>query len=80
MSNLLEKLDKEITEQTRNGRDMMYIETSDLEELGMSEFKNKGRVWIEIDKLNKLIKRYKDLQDNEPERIMQRKNEEAWEK
>ena len=78
--NILEKLDKEITEQTRNGRDMMYIETSDLEKLGMSEFKNKGRVWIEIDKLNKLIKRYKDLQQNTPERIMQRKNEEAWEK
>ena len=78
--NLLEKLDKEITQQTRNGRTDIYISTDDLEKLGMSEFRTKGRVWIKADKLNKLIKRYKDLQDNEPERIMQRKNEEAWEK
>ena len=79
MSNLLEKLDKEITEQTRNGRDMLYISTDDLEKLGMSEFRTKGRAWIKVECLNKLIKRYKDLQ-NEPEKIMQRRNEEAWEK
>ena len=77
--NILEKLDKEITQQTRNGRDMMYIETSDLEELGMSEFKNKGRVWIKVECLNKLIKLYKNKKIT-PEEIMQKRNEEAWEK
>ena len=76
---ILEKLDKEITEQTRNGRTGLYISTDDLEELGMTPFENKGRVWIDVSKLNKLIKRYKELQ-NEPEKIMQRRNEEAWEK
>lgn len=79
MSNLLEKLDKEITEQTRNGRDMMYIETSDLEELGMSEFKNKGRVWIKVECLNKIIRLYKD-KNITPEEILQKRNEAQWEK
>lgn len=74
---ILERLDKEIEQQTRNGRNEIYISTDDLEELGMTEFKNKGRVFIPLDKLNMLIDRYKD---NTPERIMQRKNEEVWEK
>ena len=42
--NILERLDKEITQQTRNGRTEIYVSTDDLEELGMSKFKNKGRV------------------------------------
>ena len=75
--NILERLDKEITQQTRNGRTEIYVSTDDLEELGMSKFKNKGRVYIPIEKLNILIDKYKD---NTPERIMQRKNEEVCEK
>lgn len=63
--NVLEKIEKEITEQTRNGRTIMYIHTDDLEQLGMTPFKNRGRVWIEISKLNMLIKDYKEREEEE---------------
>lgn len=63
--NLLEKLDKEITEQIRNGRTEIYISTDDLEALGMTPFENKGRVYIKIDELNKLIEIYKGKQKEE---------------
>ena len=59
--------------------EQIYISTDDLEALGMTPFKNKGRVWIDINKLNKLIKLY-EQKENEPERILQRRNEEVWEK
>ena len=60
---LLKRLDKEITEQTRNGRTEIYISTDDLEELGMSKFETKGRAWVKIDCLNKLINLYKEKED-----------------
>ena len=63
MSNLIEKLEEEITEQTRNGRTEIYISTDDLETLGMTPFENKGRVYIEIDELNKLIEIYKGKEE-----------------
>lgn len=63
--NVLEKIEKEITEQTRNGRTTMYIHTDDLEQLGMTPFKNRGRVWIELSKLNMLIKDYKEREEEE---------------
>lgn len=78
--NILEKLDKEITQQTRNGRSELYISTDDLEALGMSKFETSGRVWIKIEYLKKLINRYKNNIENTPEQIMQRRNEESWEK
>ena len=65
---LLEKLNKEISEQTRNGREELYISTDDLEELGMSGFKNKGRVWIKEYQLKIIMKAYKEKNIRDEER------------
>ena len=67
METILEKLNREITEQTRNGRTDIFISTYDLEKLGMSKFENQGRVYIPLDKLNKLIELYKEKQIKEKE-------------
>ena len=69
---LLEKLDKEITEQTRNGREDVYIDVDDLNELGYGIDPNKtGKVYVDLNYLRSAIKRYKfkgDLKvDIEPE-------------
>ena len=58
--NLLEKLDKEITQQTRNGRKEIYIEADDLRALGYHiDANKKGRTFIDLSILNEYIKRYK---------------------
>jgi len=60
MKELLEKLDKEIAEQTRNGRTEVYIEVDDLNALGYGIDPNKkGRVWVDVVYLKLLINRYK---------------------
>lgn len=60
MSDLLEKLDKEITEQTRNGREDVYIEVDDLNELGYRLDPNKkGRVYVDVGYLKIAMERYK---------------------
>ena len=59
MSSLLEKLDKEITEQTRNGREDVYIEVDDLNKLGYGIDPNKtGRVYVDVAYLKIAIERY----------------------
>lgn len=73
---ILERLERNIEHQTRNGRKEIYVSTDDLELLGMTPFEHKGMVYIELNKLNKLIERY----ENTPDRIIQRKEEECWEK
>ena len=60
MEELLEKLEKEITEQTRNGREDVYIEVDDLNELGYKIDPNKtGRVYVDVTYLKIVIQRYK---------------------
>lgn len=66
--NILDKIEKEISEQTRNGREDLYISTDDLEALGMSGFQNKGRVWIKEYQLKIIIKAYKEKIKKEIER------------
>ena len=59
MDNLIEKLDKEITQQTRNGRDTIYVEVEDLKKLGCSTDENKtGRIYVDVNYLRAAIKRY----------------------
>ena len=60
MNNLIEKLDKEITEQTRNGREDVYIEVEDLNKLGYGiDPKKTGRVYVDVNYLRIAMKRYK---------------------
>lgn len=73
---IIERLERNIIHQTRNGRTEIYISTDDLEQLGMTPFERKGMVFIELNKLNKLMEKY----ENTPDKIMQRKSEEDWEK
>ena len=57
---LLEKLDKEITEQTRNGRENIYVDVKDLEQLGYKIDKNKqGRIYVDLNILKLYINKYK---------------------
>lgn len=63
--NILEKINKKIQEQVRNGRKEIYLHTDELEELGMTPFKEKGMVYVNIDNLNMLIQTYKDHQEME---------------
>lgn len=63
--NILEKINKKIQEQVRNGRTEIYLHTDELEELGMTPFKEKGMVYVNIDNLNMLIQTYKDHQEME---------------
>ena len=58
--NILEKVEKKIQEQTRNGRTEIYISTDELEQLGMTPFKEKGMVYVNINNLNMLIDTYKE--------------------
>ena len=60
MEELLEKLEKEITEQTRNGRKDVYIEVDDLNKLGYGiDPKKTGRVYVDVTYLKIVIQRYK---------------------
>lgn len=60
MEELLEKLEKEITEQTRNGREDVYIEVDDLNKLGYNiDPKKTGRVYVDVAYLKIVIQRYK---------------------
>ena len=56
--NLIEKLEKEIYNQTRNGRKDIYISIEDLEELGYRDIKEGERQYIDINILKSLMKRY----------------------
>ena len=95
---ILEKIDKEIKEQTRNGRTDIYVSTEDLKELGYKHIQEGERQFINIAILENLIQRYKfktnlkvepymvqDMkkkinQGIDPDEILQRKNDEVWEK
>lgn len=60
----IERLEDEIAQQTRNGRDEIYIEADDLRKLGYHIDKNKqGRTFINVNILREYIKRYK-FKDN----------------
>ena len=64
MKELIEKLEKEIAEQTRNGREEVYIEAEDLNKLGYGIDKNKqGRVWVDVVYLKLVINRHKFKDD-----------------
>ena len=59
MDDLIEKLDREITQQTRNGRKDVYIEVDDLNKLGYGIDPNKkGRVYVDVGYLKIAMKRY----------------------
>lgn len=59
MDNFIERLDKEITEQTRNGREDVYILVEDLNKLGYGIDSNKkGRVYVDVNYLRIAMKRY----------------------
>ena len=63
--------------QTRNGRTDIYVHTDDLEKLGMTSFINKGMVVIELEKLEMLMERY---EKEAPQMILNKRNEDRWEK
>lgn len=64
MDNFIDKLENEIWQQTRNGRDTVYIEVDDLRKLGYHIDSNKsGRVFIDLSILREYIKRYQ-FKDN----------------
>jgi hypothetical protein len=57
--NLIERLDKEITQQTRNGRNEVYIQVEDLNKLGYSISTQKtGRIYVDVEYLRIAMKRY----------------------
>lgn len=74
---IIKKLEEIINMQTRNGRTDIYVHTDDLEKLGLPPFNNKGMVYIELDKLETLMERY---ERNIAKQILDRRNEDAWEK
>lgn len=56
----LEELEKNIEQQTRNGRHDIYISTSDLKELGLDlNTKGEQMVFVNVYRLNQLIEHYK---------------------
>lgn len=58
--NLVEKIENEIYQQTRNGRDTIYIEVNDLREIGIHIDENKqGREFVDLNILQSALKRYK---------------------
>ena len=58
---ILDKLDKQITEQSRNGRQRIYIDKEDLRELG-KEVEGEGREYIDKSELLNLIVKYRRKQ------------------
>ncbi len=62
--NLIEKLEEEIWQQTRNGRKSIYVEADDLRTLGYNIDKNKkGRTFVDLEELRAYMKRYKFKND-----------------
>ena len=59
----IDKLKKEIEEQSRNGRQNIYVDTETLKELGVKA-DCEGRVYIKLSQLERLIEEYeeKDLE------------------
>lgn len=57
----IEKLQQEIDEQSRNGRQTIYVKTSVMNELGVSYSTMNGeeRVFVDKTRLENLIKQYK---------------------
>lgn len=55
----LEELEKNIEQQTRNGRQEIYMSTDDLRELGLDLTPNNRMVFVNIYRLNQLIEHYK---------------------
>lgn len=57
--NLLEKLEDEIEQQTRNGRASIYVKTEDLKELGYKKVEEgKERQFVDYITLRGLMNRY----------------------
>ena len=57
---LLKKLENEITQQTRNGRENIYVDVNDLNELGYKIDENKqGRVYVDLSTLRLYMNKYK---------------------
>ena len=57
---LIEKLEEEIWQQTRNGRKDVYIDADDLRALGYYINENKkGRTFINVEELREYIRNYK---------------------
>lgn len=74
----LDKLKKEIEHQSRNGRDNMYIEISDIIELikgSTKEVRGKDRIYVNIQAINQLINAYennKTLEEKEKDEFLKR--------
>ena len=61
---LLEKLEEEIWQQTRNGRKEIYVDADDLRALGYYIDSNKkGRTFINVEELRNYMKKYKFKND-----------------
>ena len=57
---LLERLEQEISKQTRNGRTDVYIQVDDLNQLGYKIDPNKtGRAYVDVTYLQLVLKNYK---------------------
>ena len=62
--NLIEKLEEEIWQQTRNGRTEVYIDADDLRKLGYYiKEEKKGRTFISVTELRSYMKKYKFKND-----------------
>ena len=60
MSNLIEKLEKEIQEQTKYHKEYVTIDVNDLNELGYGiDPKKKGKADVDVTYLKIVLKRYK---------------------
>lgn len=57
----LDKLEQEIAQQTRNGRQSVYVKISDLKELGdtCQTTSDSDRIFVDLDKLESLLSNYK---------------------
>lgn len=61
---LLEKLEEEIWQQTRNGRKEIYVDADDLRALGYYiKEEKKGRTFINVEELRSYMKKYKFKND-----------------
>ena len=58
--NFIERLENEIAQQTRNGREAVYIDVEDLNKLGYRIDKQKtGRTYVDVGYLKIALNRYK---------------------
>lgn len=70
MKELIEKLENELWQQTRNGRTEVYIEADDLNKIGYGIDPNKkGRVWVDAAYLRIVLNRLKFKEDLKVETI-----------